>query len=80
MQVINHTYEFNEFLNSKKYEKHMKKDIPESIIIDEIPYQVNKSKLIERIAETVRATSRADKTKTANAAHRMALRTDCARQ
>lgn len=35
MQVINHTYEFNEFLNSKKYEKHMKKDIPESIIIDE---------------------------------------------
>jgi len=35
MQVINHTYEFNEFLNSKKYEKHMKKEIPESIIIDE---------------------------------------------
>jgi ubiquitin C-terminal hydrolase len=35
MQVINHTYEFNEFLNSKKYEKHTKKDIPESIIIDE---------------------------------------------
>ena len=35
MQVINNTYELNQFLDSDKYEKHLKKDIPETTIIEE---------------------------------------------
>ena len=35
LQVLNHTYELNEFLNSKKYLKHLKNNIPDSIILNE---------------------------------------------
>jgi ubiquitin carboxyl-terminal hydrolase 8 len=35
IQVLNHTYELHEFLNSDKYAKHVKQNIPDSIIIQE---------------------------------------------
>ena len=35
MQALNHTYELNLFLDSKKYEKNIKSDIPESVILEE---------------------------------------------
>ena len=35
MQVLNHTYELNEFLSSPKYERCLKSNIPDSIIIKE---------------------------------------------
>ena len=35
MQVINNTYELNYFLDSDKYKKYLKEDIPENTIIDE---------------------------------------------
>ena len=40
-------------LRSKTSIENFKKD-REAIIVNEIPYQVNKSKLMERIAETVK--------------------------
>lgn len=35
IQVLNHTYELHEFLNSDKYNKHVKQNLPDSIIIQE---------------------------------------------
>ncbi len=35
VQVLNHTYELHEFLNSPQYMKYMKQDLPDSIIIRE---------------------------------------------
>jgi ubiquitin carboxyl-terminal hydrolase 8 len=35
VQVLNHTYELHEFLNSDKYAKHLKQNIQDSIIIQE---------------------------------------------
>jgi len=35
IQVLNHTYELHEFLNSKKYKKYMKPELIDSTIIDE---------------------------------------------
>jgi ubiquitin carboxyl-terminal hydrolase 8 len=35
VQVLSHTYEIHEFLNSSKHEKHIKPNIPDSIILNE---------------------------------------------
>ena len=35
MQVLNHTYELNEFLSSKKCQRNMKNDVSDSIIVNE---------------------------------------------
>ena len=35
MQALSHTYELSEFLSSKKFESHLKPDIPDSIITKE---------------------------------------------
>ena len=35
MQVLNNTYELNHFLDSDKYEKVLKKDVPDSQILSE---------------------------------------------
>lgn len=35
VQVLNHTYELHEFLNSEKYKRHLESHLPDSIIITE---------------------------------------------